>query len=75
MTDKENESFIEELNRIGEVRHGNAILKVSREGYHFRNARDVFSRLSHDLPAAASPERVKAHWHGFIANMRNADQL
>lgn len=67
------ETFFEKLERIGEIRQGNAILTKDRKGFHFRNARNLFSKFRHDLPADASAERVEAHWNGFVANMRAAN--
>jgi hypothetical protein len=35
------ESLLEELERIGEVRDGYAVLRKDREGYHMRHSRNL----------------------------------
>jgi hypothetical protein len=37
------ESLLEELERIGEVRDGYAVLRKDREGYHMRHSRNLFN--------------------------------
>jgi hypothetical protein len=64
------ESLIEELEVVGDIRQGNAVLTKDAEGYHMRDARNLFGKFRHDLPANAPAERVEAHWEGFVANVR-----
>lgn len=64
------ESLLEELERIGEVRDGYAVLRKDREGYHMRHSRNLFNRFRHDLPLDTSPGRLAAHWAGFVENVR-----
>lgn len=65
-------TLIQELEQFGEVRQGDAILTKDAAGYHMRNARALFGRLRHDLPADTTDERLEAHWAGFVANVRAA---
>lgn len=65
-----NELLIEELDIVGDIRHGYAVMTKDSEGYHMRDSRNLFGKFRHDLPADASAERVEAHWNGFVANVR-----
>lgn len=67
-----NETLIEELNIVGEIRQGYAVLTMDAQGYHMRNSRNLLGKFRHDLPAETSAERVEAHWDGFVANLRAA---
>lgn len=65
-----NETLIEELNIVGDIRDGYAVLTQDAEGYHMRDSRNLFGKFRHDLPADATAARVEAHWTGFVANVR-----
>lgn len=66
----EDESLLGELERFGEVRDGDAVLRKDSEGYHMRHSRNLFNRFRHDLPIDTSPARLEAHWAGFVENVR-----
>lgn len=67
-----NESLLEELKIVGEIRQGCAVLTEDDQGYHMRDSRNIFSRFRHDLAVNSSPERIEAHWNGFVQNLRAA---
>lgn len=65
-----NETLIEELDIVGDVRDGHAVLTRDVEGFHMRDSRNLFGKFRHDLPADTDPARLEAHWTGFAANVR-----
>lgn len=64
------DSLLAELERFGEIRNGNAVLRKDSAGYHMRHCRNLFNRFRHDLPLDTPPARLEAHWAGFADNVR-----
>ncbi|MBN3815232.1 hypothetical protein G3N57_00790 [Paraburkholderia sp. Se-20369] len=66
------ETLIQELERIGEIRQGYAVLRKDATGYHMRHSKNLLGQFRHDLAPDTSAERLEAHWNGFVANVRNS---
>jgi hypothetical protein len=62
-------SLIEELKEYGEIRDSGCVLRLDASGYHMREARNLLGPHRHDLAVNTSPERLEAHWQGFVANV------
>lgn len=65
-----NETLMEELEIVGEIRQGCAVLVKDSDGYHMYDSRNTLGRNRHNLAADTSPERLEAHWNGFVSNVR-----
>lgn len=61
----QNETILEELERVGEIRSGGCLLRVDGDSFVMEESRRVFNR--HRLAKSrTSPERLEAHWSGFV---------
>jgi hypothetical protein len=65
-----NETLIEELEIVGEIRQGSAVLIKDSDGYHMYDSRNPLGKHRHNLEADTNLERLEAHWSGFVSNVR-----
>lgn len=65
------ETFLQELQRIGDMRQGRWLLRIERGRYIMEDARNLIGGPRHELAIECTDEaRLEAHWLGFVATNR-----